>query len=199
MKKFIATSPFQEKLSKYKYASDNPKLFYDCETSYPIIPVIANSAEEGEKVKILSIVADFDAAKRNEDGFKQELENLSKAKNFSYEIQELLIPFEESTDKNIELFGNLIESISDGDELNADITYGSKLMSVVTMMSLNYGYKLRKDVSIGHLVYGEVKWKEGIARIHDASALFFMNTTVFNLAQSHIEDPVKVIRYMLET
>ncbi len=197
MKKFIFTAPIQETLSMHKYDSDNPKLLYDGETAYPIIPVIANSVKEGEEIEIVAIVADSDDAQRNEEYFKRELDSLSQEKNFSYEIQELSIPSEESTEEVIKLFGDLIELISDEDELNADLTYGSKLMSIVLMMSLNFGYKLHEDVSIGHIVCGEIS-SEDTARIHDASPLFFMNNTVFTLAQSHVEDPVKVLRYMIE-
>ena len=95
------------------------------------------------------------------------------------------------------------------EELYACITYGTKPTPIVESMALNYAYKLKKNVSVGCIVYGRFmnhnprltaeeneKNKENNG-IYDTRALFFMDSMVNKLAEMKAPDPENAIRSML--
>lgn len=208
MKKFIMTSPYQpapnpEKkirgLEKGIYtAADNQLLAYDTPTSFPIISTINGYAEEGEQIEVITIVSEYENAEYNYGLLKEELDNLSKKKGFSYTLKEVRIPYNNAIDTELELFGKLIDCTADGDTLYACITYGSKPFPLIQIMALNYAYRIRKNVSIGCIVYGAKDHNNGNMAIYDITSLLYIDEAVHLMAEQKVENPTKLIKNLLK-
>jgi hypothetical protein len=208
MKKFIMTSPYQpapnpEKrirgLEKGIYtAADNQLLVYDAPTSFPIIPTINGYAEEGEQIEAITIVSEYENAEYNYGLLKEELDNLSKKKGFSYTLKEVRVPYNNAIDTELELFAKLIDCTADGDTLYACITYGSKPFPLIQIMALNYAYRIRKNVSIGCIVYGAKDHNNGNMEIYDITSLLYIDEAVRLMAEQKVENPTELIKNLLK-
>lgn len=200
MKKFISTSPYQpkDKLEKGIYkAADNQLLQYDLPTRFPLITEINAYVEEGEEIEIITIVTDYVNAKMNYELFKEEVEALSQQKHFQYTLKEIHIPYNNAIDTELELFGKLIDCTADGDMLYACITYGSKPFPIIQTMALNYAYRIRKNVSIGCIVYGAFDHNSKKMAVYDITSLLYIDETVRLMAEQKIENPTEMIKNLL--
>lgn len=213
MKKFISTSPYQPKpgpdpnnpekinegLKKGIYlAADNQLLYYDTLTSFPIIPTINGYVEEGEQIEVITIVSEYENAEYNYELLKDELETLSKKKGFTYALKEIRIPYNNAIDTELELFSKLIDCTNDEDTLYACITYGSKPFPLIQIMALNYAYRIRKNVSIGCIVYGGVNHNNKKMEIYDITSLLYIDETVRLMAEQKVENPTDLIKNLLK-
>lgn len=201
MKNFIMTVPMQApaNLHKIKYISMGGKeLESEYETCYPVFMAMDNVVAAGEKVKMTLIVVDHDNARSNLASFLDELKDFAETRSFTYEIQKLDTPYDESTDTHLELFGKVIDSISPGDEITADITYGSKPMPMIISMALSYAKNNISETDIQRIIYGRYDFVHNKAFVHDVTALFYMNSVVEKLGHTKAEDPRNIIRTMLE-
>lgn len=208
MKKFIMTSPYQpapdpEKkirgLEKGIYtAADNQLLAYDTPTSFPIISTINGYAEEGEQIEVITIVSEYENAEYNYGLLKEELDDLSKKKEFSYTLKEVRVPYNNAIDTELELFSKLIDCTADGDTLYACITYGSKPFPLIQIMALNYAYRIRKNVSIGCIVYGAKDHNNGNMEIYDITSLLYIDEAVRLMAEQKVENPTDLIKKLLK-
>ena len=208
MKKFIMTSPYQpapnpEKkicgLEKGIYtAADNQMLAYDTPTSFPIISTINGYAEEGEQIEVITIVSEYENAEYNYGLLKEELDKLSKKKGFSYTLKKVRVPYNNAIDTELELFGKLIDCTADGDTLYACITYGSKPFPLIQIMALNYAYRIRKNVSIGCIVYGAKDHNNGNMEIYDITSLLYIDEAVRLMAEQKVENPTELIKNLLK-
>lgn len=201
MKKFIMTSPYQPKggLEKGNYkAADNQLLAYDEPTSFPIIAAINGYAEAEEEIEVITIISDYDNAKANYELFKEELAELSQKKGFSYTLKEVYIPYNNAIDTELELFGKLIDCTADDDTLYACITYGAKPFPLIQIMALNYAYRIRKNVSIGCIVYGAKDHNTGRMEIYDITSLLYIDETVRLLAEQKVANPMEMIKNLLK-
>ncbi len=200
MKKFIMTSPYQPKgrLEKGIYkAADNQLLAYDIPTSFPILSAVNGYVESGEAIEIITIVSDYDNAKYNYELFKEEVSQLSLNKGFNYTMKAVSIPYDNSINTELELFGKLIDCMSDDDTLFVCITYGSKPFPLVQIMALNYAYRIRKNVSIGCIVYGAKDHNNGNMEVYDITSLLYIDEAVRLMAEQKIENPTDMIKNLL--
>ena len=200
MKKFIMTSPYQPKgrLEKGIYkAADNQLLAYDIPTSFPILSAVNGYVESGETIEIITIVSDYDNAKYNYELFKEEVSQLSRNKGFNYTMKAVSSPYDNSINTELELFGKLIDCTSDDDTLFACITYGSKPFPLVQIMALNYAYRIRKNVSIGCIVYGAKDHNNGNMEVYDITSLLYIDEAVRLMAEQKIENPTDMIKNLL--
>lgn len=201
MKKFIMTSPYQLKgsLEKGLYkAADNQTLAYDTPTSFPIITAINGYVEKGEDIKIITIVSDYKNAEYNYGLLKEEIEALSQKNGFRYNLKEVRVPYNNAIDTELELFGKLIDCTADGDTLYACITYGSKPFPLIQIMALNYAYRIRKNVSIGCIVYGAKDHNNGSMEVYDITSLLYIDETVRLMAEQKVENPTDLIKNLLK-
>ena len=201
MKKFICVSPHQppEKFSKGIYkAVDNDKLIYESETGFPVIPAINGYAEANEEIEVITVVSDYDNAKKNYETFKDEINELAEKKNIKVKQVPITIPYDESIDTQLKMFSNLIDCTSDDDELYCDITYGTKVMSQLLTMSVNYGYRIHKNVMLGCMVYGAVNHNTKELAIYDITSLSFMDEIVRLFAENKVSNPTEKIKELLK-
>ena len=201
MQNFIMTIPMQApaNLHKIRYISMGGKeLESEYETCYPVFTALDNVVAAGEKVKLTLIVVDHDNARGNLASFLEELKDFVGTHKFTYGIQKLETPYDESTDTHLELFGKIIDSIAPGDEITADITYGSKPMPMIISMALSYAKNNISDTDIQRIIYGRYDFVHNKAYVHDVTALFYMNSVVEKLGHTRAENPGSIIRTMLE-
>lgn len=213
MKKFISTSPYQPKtrpdpenpekkipgLEKGIYtAADNQLLAYDTLTSFPIIPTINGYVEEGEQIEVITIVSEYENAKYNYGLLKDELEALSKKKSFKYTLKEIRVPYNNAIDTELELFSKLIDCTNNEDTLYTCITYGSKPFPLIQIMAFNYAYRIRKNVSIGCIVYGALNHNNKKMEIYDITSLLYIDEAVRLMAEQKIENPTEMIKNLLK-
>jgi hypothetical protein len=205
-KTFIATIPFQGKdkdrndmLKPVTYTpAGNSRLAYGA-TRFPIIPLINGYAERGDRVRVIAILTDGDNFKHNYEAyFVPEITELATKNGYAFDgIEILRTPNKEDIDTQLALFADIISKIGDGEELFACITFGTKPTPIVQTMALNYAYKLKKDTSVGCVVYGLFRHGNLVGDIFDTTALFYMDSIVNKLAEMKAPHPEKAIRAML--
>ena len=201
MKVFISFTPRQHpgNLAAVVYhPQDNDKLLYG-ETRFPIIPVIHGYAEDGEEIRMLLMVEDYDNCRRNADAFRQEFEALCQKKGLRCAGVEILdVPFDDSVSSHIAAFQALIDKLQDGDELHACITYGSKPSPMVELMALRYARQLKKNTYISCIVYGQIDHQTGTAKIYDETALAKLDDVMCVLIDGKIPNPEHALRHILD-
>ena len=201
MKKYYTTISQQPetslKLIHYQNPGQSPVLEYG-ETHFPIIPLIANTAESGETVKIIAVKPAYATTDYCLKVFQEELKTVSEKIGFSYELEIIDTPQSEVIGNHLALFSSLVDSTADGDRLYADITFGTKPIPMTMLMFMNFAYRCRKDTEIEHIVYGAVNHEEKSASLYEVTALFYMNSVVNQFDSKQISDPAAVIRKLID-
>lgn len=199
MKNFLCTIPQQpeKSLKKTKYANPcgNPVLECTEEVSFPVLVLIKNAVANGEKIRITTVKQEHENCNVNEKTFAAELKALKKEIGFEYELETISTPFSETIDDHLALFGKLIDTVKDDDELYADITYGTKPIPMVFLMMLTYAYRFR-NTFIENIIYGQFDHDTNISSLYDVTALFYMNSTINTMNDS--SDPKKFIKAILD-
>ena len=199
MKKFITVIPLQVQgqLRRYHYqAVDNSRLQMDGPTSFPILTAVKGYVQPGEEFRLLAIAADSEDGRRNCAVLRDELERLCRTKGCPCpQIETIPAPADEGVAAQIAAFQRLIACVEDDDELFVCVTYGTKLLSQVTLMAVQYAYQAKKNTSISCVVYGQIDRSGGqeperwTARIYDETALLQLGEIVRVLVQRGTADP----------
>ena len=199
MKKFITVIPLQVQgqLRRYHYqAVDNSRLQMDGPTSFPILTAVNGYVQPGEEFRLLAIAADSEDGRRNCAVHRDELVRLCRTKGCPCpQIETIPAPADEGVAAQIAAFQRLIACVEDDDELFVCVTYGTKLLSQVTLMAVQYAYQAKKNTSISCVVYGQIDRSGGqeperwTARIYDETALLQLGEIVRVLVQRGTADP----------
>lgn len=199
MKKFITVIPLQVQgqLRRYHYqAVDNSRLQMDGPTSFPILTAVNGYVQPGEEFRLLAIAADSEDGRRNCAVLRDELERLCRTKGCPCpQIETIPAPADEGVAAQIAAFQRLIACVEEDDELFVCVTYGTKLLSQVTLMAVQYAYQAKKNTSISCVVYGQIDRSGGqeperwTARIYDETALLQLGEIVRVLVQRGTADP----------
>lgn len=200
MKKFITVSPFQAKsnLKKGLYkAIDNSKLNYEHETAFPILTAINGYVTEGESIEVICIQADYKNAIDNTIELEKELTELCKSKNITFKLTVIPIAYNNMLETHLDTFHKLIENCADNDEIYTCITYGFKPLSIVLVMALNYACKMKQNVKVNCVVYGEYDFNSSEMRVYDVTSLYLLDGVIQHLAQANLTDPLKHIELLL--
>ena len=197
MKKFLLVTPQlpEHMLAVYKYEpADNGLLEYG-PTHFPAIPLINAHIDSGDEIRILTVTYDIPECHRNLQVLENEIATVCSKNGTSYSLESIDVPFDDSIQAILNVYQELIARVDDGDELYADITYGSKPMPIVLTMALQYAYRTKSNASIECVVYGQVSHhktpKE--ARIYDVTALVQLDEIVRLMADGRISDPKSII------
>lgn len=208
MKHFITSIAQQENLNavNYKNAENVDFLENDALFTHPILIPINNLAEKGEKIRVTALVTQNPDGfvKRNFETFKKELDVLQKKNGFILdEVEEIEVEYEESLKKHLGCFEDLIENISDGEEITADLTYGNKPTPIAVQLALTYSYLFGGNTVVKALIYGElmhgIKDENGnkIGKVFNVSSLFYMNTIMAQMNVTKPAEPLKFIKMIL--
>lgn len=202
MKRYITVIPIQDpvRLAKgiYEPVGDAPLIQKTRAVRFPILIPMENSAVQGDNIHITAILMDHDRVRTNYESFRQDLAELASEKGFSFDITEIHTPYAEDTETHLQLFKDLIDTFSDGEEIHTCVTYGTKPVPMILMMALTYAYRLCKDCMIESIVYGQMNFETHKMQLFDVSSLFYMNSAVNDLADVHVADPLAFIKGMLE-
>lgn len=208
MKKFIFTVPLQERLDKVKYESDNPKYQYD-KTRFPIIPVINGAVknDNNAKIEIIAIIptnedgSDHTWVENNFECFKNEMLGLKESKIIqSYKITEIKTLNDGPLSVQLKLLKELMDNINDNEQLYVCMTYGTKIAPIVLFNALNYGEKIKENVSVESVVYGWRNFQNtDDNKLCDETALYFANSMIYCLAElGDAVKPEEVLKQFLE-
>ena len=206
MKKFFTYVPLQPPggLKQYVYAPvGNEKLRLEQTISFPILTAIYGYSEENEEIQVVVIQEDTENCKRNYATFRKELESVCARKNLHVDVVDMMIPSEQNVATHSKTFVELIDQVQDGDELFVCITYGTKPQSVALRMAVQYAYRVKNNVSIPCMVYGNILRPDGEcdqwrAQVCDETALVRLDEIVRILADRRVEDPRTVLSTILE-
>lgn len=209
MKKFFTNIPLQKEgqLGSYLYEPQgNERLRMPERTSFPILPAINGYAVPGEEFRVIAVVQDNEDARRNLGAFEEELKALCRKKGLLFPsrgVERVSGPKTQMVSENIDTFQKLIDLAEDDDELFACVTFGTKPMSMALLNVLRYGYRVKRNVCVSCVVYGEIdrsggrdpeSWK---AFLYDETALIQLDEVTRMLAEHRVRDPRAVIDRML--
>ena len=197
MKKYLmVTSQLSQDLllENVYIPEDNPDLEYG-PTHFPFIPLLNASVESGDEIKVITVTYDIPECHHNLEVLEGEIAFVCGVKNASYELESIEVPFDDSIAAILNVYQELISRLADGDDLYADITYGSKPMPIVLTMALQYAYRTLDNVSIEGVVYGQISHHKATldAKIYDVTALVQLDEIVRLLADRNIADPIGAI------
>ncbi len=206
MKRFFTSVPLQvgNGLKAVLYqAVDNLRLQTDFETSFPIITAVNGYVSPEEPFSVVSVLPVSDVGRENYKRLYQELDQLCRRKGLKAP-EMTVVEYDEDmrVGAMAELFLRLSEQVKDDDELFSCVTFGTKPVSTAMLLAVQYGYQVRKNVTIDGIVYGEIKrpsqdpasWT---ASVYDETALLQLEETARLLAQSGVRDPSAPIRSIL--
>lgn len=206
MKKFVTVVPLQVKgqLESYRYeAVGNRRLSMEEKTRFPILTAVNGYVEPGERSQVIAVTIDTESGRDNLVHLQEELEQLSRRRGIVCpELVVLLIPEDESVTTHAATFRKLIEHLEDDDELFACLTFGTKPLSEAVRMAVQYAYRVKKNVSISSIVYGQIvrtgeDRSQWFGRVHDETALLRLDEIVRLLADQGVENPGGVLDTLL--
>lgn len=201
MKKFICVSPLQIPgglKSGIYHAENNEVLQYNKEHSFPIIPVINGYADNGEEIMLITIITENNSAKTNYVTMKNAVDELAQEKNLKIRYVEISTPEDSNVEVQLGLFANLIDLINDNDTLYCDISYGTKVMNQLLTTGINYCYKVRRDLMIGCMAYGEMDHLTKKMKIYDITSLIYLDGIIRLMAEKGVGNPTSAIKMMMD-
>lgn len=201
MKKFICVSPLQIPgglKSGIYHAENNEVLQYNKEHSFPIIPVINGYADNGEEIMLITIITENNSAKTNYVTMKNAVDELAQEKNLKIRYVEISTPDDSNVEVQLGLFANLIDLINDNDTLYCDISYGTKVMNQLLTTGINYCYKVRRDLMIGCMAYGEMEHLTKKMKIYDITSLIYLDGIIRLMAEKGVGNPTSAIKMMMD-
>ena len=202
MKKFFTNIPLQTRgnLATYVYKPvGNDLLGMETPTSFPIITAIRGYVKPGEDFRLIAVVADSDDGARNLAALKGEVEALCAERGILCPagVETVPGPPDQTVASHVDTFHALIDFVDDNDELFGCITFGTKPMSQALQLALQYAYRMKKNVTISCIVYGEVDRVTSTASVYDETALLQLGEIVWMLASHGVEDPKAAIDTIL--
>lgn len=203
MKKILTIAPLQhvEAGNLIYQPINNEKLQYNVPTCFPVLPLIHGYMTAGDSAEVFVLTTEnHQIASENYKIIECEIKKLCTELGASCTVNKINIPFNETVETHLNTFQALIEKISDGDTILADITYGSKCLAILLMMALNYSYRACKNCIVDCFIYGSLDFREGHPcgrRIYDITSLFLMDQIVNELAKSGNRSPAKTIESIL--
>lgn len=176
----------------------NPRLAYDKfdgMTRFPIIPVINAYAQNGDTIEVIAINTHTPSSEVHFAQLEEETAALAREKNFDCKVTDVPVNYAGDVSTVVQVFRKLLDYLNDGDILYACFTYGVKPMPIAELMALQYAYRVKKNVSIGCLVYGEMDHsaEPQQLRIFDITALIHLDETIRLLSERGVEDPLPII------
>lgn len=165
-------------LLKVLYRPRGMKLKNNRETSFPIIPVIADHQEEGDETTVLAVRSNNKDTPDNYAVFLEELAGVGIGKN---QVEEISVEENQSDSVSLELLMRLLEKIPDDSLVYGDITFGTKPMSAILLYAVNFVEKI-KDCEVDGIYYGEIQRVNG--KVVDAG---LYDLTVFKLLGNVID------------
>jgi len=234
MKRFIAVVSHQpNNYTKLQYDASSCVLDMTYgETRVPILPLMNAVVEEGETIEVILIANEGKNEKNNPDqrsAFErnlnwtlEEITDWAKTKNVTLKGLDAPICRDESSNMRemFSLFDDMITRVENNyhkdDLFYADITFGTKPMTVVIINTLRYIRSIKKNAV--EIVYGQVyRWpmrdqngqkildKDRKVCFHiegemqELSSMFYMDSLISKVGGMKIPNPEKVVHWSLRS
>lgn len=201
VKTYITMISLQAKgdLLKMLYNPYGFQLKNNRETSFPIIPIIAESYEPGEKIKVIAIRPDNTDTPDNYSVFLSELAELGIEER---QVQEISIAENQSRALGVKLLLTIIDEIPEDSLVYADITFGTKPMSAILFSAMSFIEKL-KDTEVEGIYYGEIPREKGKpvmgkATLYDLTAYKLMGDMIDQLKELEVQNPQEILRRIID-
>lgn len=206
MKKFYTSIPLQvgDGLKSFVYkAIGNDRLQMENKTAFPIVTAINGYVQPGEDFEVIAYYTDNEPCRTNMARLKQEIADLCAEKGLSQPVYRTVAVGEDIQVRALaDQFRSLIPFAADEDELFCDVTYGTKLMSMVLKMAVQYAYSVKENTVLSCILYGEISrpskdestWS---ATVVDETALVQLDELVHGLAARKVRNPEAIIDSLL--
>lgn len=181
MKIVFITIPMKEQVEKLQYPVEGYKaLEYEEQVLFPVNAVLAKTMRKGEKVKVVRLMNETGASRKNAQAFQAELESINQTIGAELSFFDVLEPFEERKETHERRFRKLLDYLEVEAEIIADITFGQKTLPLVLFCVLHFAEKFF-NAEIKHIVYGKAEFekgkiKQGSQCIFDLTPLYYLNT-----------------------
>lgn len=209
MKKFLSIISFQDPNRFYSYnyeAKDNQLLSLGKETHFPIIAEINGYCSKGDEIRVIALAEDNDNSRKNAETLNNEVMQICAEKGIQCAagVELIIIPTDDSISSQIDTFQRLIDTIDDDDELYICMTYGTKPKSSTLILSAQYAYRIKHNVSICCVAYGQVDRSNSNgdrtkdkASIFDMTALTMLDEMIRVMASQGVRNPRALIETVL--
>lgn len=169
------------------------------ETSFPIVPVIAEHLDRKEEIEVIAVRFKNQDVADNYQYFLGELKELGIGEE---QIKVVEMPENQNNDTIEQVFMDLIRAIPNHSEIRACVTFGTKPISVVITTALSLIDKLLSDVEVDGIYYGEIprvdgKAKKEEAKIYDMSILMELGEVINQLYEMDFNDPLSSLEQLL--
>ena len=207
MKKFFTAIPLQqspEGLNSVAYqAVGNSRLQMESKTSFPVLTTVNGYVQPGEEFRLIAVMPDSEATRRNRDTLTAQLEQLCARKGLCCPkgVETVLISGNQEVSAHVETFQKLLDYVDDDDELFCCMTFGTKPLSHAMLLAVQYAYRVKRNASISCIVYGEVDrtgpkpWKKG--KVYDMTALIQLDEIIHMLAEQGVSNPQAALNAVL--
>ena len=201
MKKYISTITLQVNgAQKHEYQDESGLVTPRVRTAFPILQQLSDTATAGEAVSFLTIVVGGPEQNPNYAAFLEELDTLAANKGITYTQTVICKPDKEDVDTIIGLFTDIIAQVDHDDQLYACVTYGTKPVATVTTMALHYAYRIKKNVRVEAVKYGQKNWNatcEPACTLYDTTTLFYIDCLIDRVAAMKVSDPEQALRALI--
>lgn len=167
-KTFISAISLQaaRNLKRFTYHPDGFELKNNRETSFPIVPIIAeHMGEQKADVCVIAILPEGNDAADNFETFKNELWEMGLTDE---NVIGLSLEGKSNGRNGIELLLKILDAIPDDTLIYSDITYNTKPMSAMVLCAMNLVEKV-KDCEVVGIYYGEIPRSNGKAEPENAA------------------------------
>ena len=197
---FITTIPLQFKNALQKLIYQPVGFQFskkERETSFPIIPVIAENLENKEEIEIIAIRTINKDTADNYDQFLEEVKSLNLEESC---VKVVEMPEQQNMETQINLFMDIIDQIPNHSSVNACITYGTKPVSVIVTYVLTALNKIFTDIEVEGIYYGEIVREKNIvkeARIYDLVGLLMVENIIEQIHILEMDHPKESLKRLL--
>lgn len=199
VKTYITLIPLQseENLQQVLYEAKGFEIKNNFKTRFPIVPIIADDHEEGYEVRVLAVRTDNTNTRKNYAVFLRELEPLGIRED---QVQEIVWEEDQSEKVMHKLLLRILDEIPDDSLIRADITFGTKPMSLIMLYALNFIEKL-KDTEVQGIYYGEIR-RDGVktvgSSLYNLTSFKVLGKMVDMIDKLEARNPQEVLHRLLD-
>ena len=189
----FAITPYAAEPVNYTQTTTQP-------TCYPITPILADTAHDGDEIKVIAVRQVNSPHSENLEVFRRELDSLGRP----YTLIDLTTPENQQRDGLLALFEALTDAMESDACYYADATFGTKTYPLVLSSALHYAEKILDDTEVCGIYYRELTRESGQvrnARQYDISTLFTLDGIVDMAADAELalhESLQSVLQYTPE-
>ena len=198
---YITSVPLQGTggLEKGVYQPCGFELGVNVETSFPIITVLAQEERNREDVKVIALrTENGDAA----DNYAELLRQLAGQGIREDQVAPVSVAEDQRPDAGIRSLFRITGEIPEDSLVYADLTFGTKPMSIMILYAAAFIEKL-KDAEVQGIYYGELPRRAGKAdweraRLYDLTVYKYLSDVIDQLNGLNVSDPESALRELLD-